>query len=135
MWRFAARASGFYFHQIPGRNPLLLMESSNYGMPDQGSCCRVPLSLRLFSPCQAIWAKPHMLPRCSPPPCLFQHYWTVEYCACLCSEVLTHHITTALGLWHPLVQNTRPCGIQRSGEITSEQQSLSEPICSSINRR
>lgn len=113
MWRFAARASGFYFHQIPGRNPLLLMESSNYGMPDQGSCCRVPLSLRLFSPCQAIWAKPHMLPRCSPPPCQFQHYWTVEYCAYLYfrSSYPSHNncswIVTSFSSEHQTMWNTK----------------------------
>lgn len=83
----------------------------------RGSCRRVPLNLRLFSPCQVIWAKTHMLPSCLPSSLSqFQQYWTVEYCSCSpTSEVLTHHIITALGLWHPLVQNTRPCGIQRSG--------------------
>lgn len=103
--------------------------------PCQGSCWRIPLNLRLLSPCQVIWAKAHMPSSCSPPPCLsfnIIELWSIVLAST--SEVLTHHIITALGLGHSLVQNTRPCGIQRSGKITSEQPSLSEPICSSIKR-
>lgn len=73
----------------------------------------VPLSLRLFIPCQVIWAKTHMLSSCSSSLSQFQHYWTVEYCACLYfrSSCPSHNncswIVSSFSSEHQTIWNTK----------------------------